>query len=111
MDSNQTRKIYPLEFMVGKMGHIEIRVYAATGRLLKKRTLRIAGKLRLWLIAAHKTLQVIYTAKEESNGYAARAEVTLYGVEKDDAFSLFSSWVRKFSPLETRVYIVEKKPI
>lgn len=99
-----------LEFGVAGVPKILVKIYNGDGKVLRRKTIPIRGRLKIWLFAAHKTLQFISAAREAYGEHARQAVVELEGVAQDDAFEYYKAWVRKYSPIPVSVYIIEKRP-
>lgn len=112
MVADQARERDPaLELGVEGVARIVVKIHNGDEKTLYRKTIPIRGKLRLWLIAAHKVLSTIASAAENYGKHATKAIVEIEGVEPNSAFNMFRLWVRKYSPLPVELYLVEKKPI
>ncbi|WP_197272688.1 hypothetical protein [Pyrodictium delaneyi] len=99
-----------LELGVTGMPKIIVKIYNGDGKTLRRKTIAIRGRLKIWLFAAHRTLQFISASKEVYGDHAKRAEVELEGIARDEAFQLYKNWVKAYSPIPVEIYLVEKKP-
>ncbi|HID40731.1 MAG TPA: hypothetical protein EYP33_01080, partial [Pyrodictium sp.] len=74
------------------MVKIVVKVYNGDGKVLRRKTIPVRGRLKIWLFAAHKTLQYISAVREVYGSHAHRAEVELEGIARDEAFEYYKTW-------------------